>query len=265
MTRYSVGYDERTIRFFQERNAHTHARFLLDYLVAGMDLLDCGCGPGTITRGLAEIVTPGQVVGVDIDESQIAHAQHSAESFPPIDFRTDDLCSLSSDDESFDVVFVHGVLEHMSDPKTAISEIYRVLRSGGLAGSRHADFGGFLLEPAGEPLAKFPQLFIQLMKQNGGDPYFGRQQTGLFREAGFEILRVSASYDCWTSDAACTRRNAHFLSELCGDSEFSTQLVEYGLTDRRTLDHLKTSFLLWAEMSEAFAAEAWGEVVVRKP
>ncbi len=262
MNRYSVGYDEHTARFLAERTADTHARFLLDYLVPGMDLLDAGCGPGTITEGLAEIVAPGRVLGVDRAQSQIALAQRLTAGSLTIEFRTDDLCSLTADDESFDVVFVHGVLEHIADPEKAISEIHRVLRSGGLVGSRHTDLGGFLLEPT--PLGKFPQLFIQLMQRNGGDPYCGRRQPGLFREAGFEILKVSASYDCWTADADSTRRNAHFLSELCGDSEFSDQLVEYGLADRRVLDQLKSSFLMWGEMSEAFAAEAWGEIVARK-
>ena len=264
MNRYSVGYDERTARFFEERTADTHAQFLLEYLVPGMDLLDGGCGPGTITKGLAEIVAPGRVLGVDREQSQIALAQRLTAGSPTIEFRTDDLCSLTADDESFDVVFVHGVLEHIADPEKAISEIYRVLRSGGLVGARHADFGGFLLEPTPEPLGKFSQLFIELMQRNGGDPHCGRHQPGLFREAGFEVLKVSASYDCWTPDADATRRNAHFLSELCSESEFSDQLVEYGLADRCVLEQLKSAFLMWGEMPEAFAAEAWGEIVARK-
>ena len=37
MNRYSVGYDERTARFFEERTADTHAQFLLEYLVPGAD------------------------------------------------------------------------------------------------------------------------------------------------------------------------------------------------------------------------------------
>ncbi len=113
-------------------------------------------------------------------------------------------------------------------------------------------------------LGKFSQLFIQLMQRNGGDPYCGRRQPGLFHKAGFEIVKVSASYDCWTPDAESTRRNAHFLSELCGDSEFSAQLVEYRLADKQVLAQLKSSFLTWGEMPEAFAAEAWGELVARK-
>ncbi len=264
MNRYSVGYNERTARFFQERTADTHAQFLLKYLVPGMALLDGGCGPGTITKGLAEIVAPGRVVGIDREPSQIDLAQRLTDGLPTIEFKTDDLCSLTADDESFDVVFVHGVLEHIADPEQATSEIRRVLKSGGLVGARHADFGGFLLEPTLSHLGKFSQLFIQLMQRNGGDPYCGRRQPGLFRKAGFDIVKVSASYDCWTADAESTRRNAHFLSELCGDSKFSEQLVEYGLADERVLAQLKSSFLTWGEMPEAFAAEAWGEIVARK-
>ena len=264
MNRYSVGYDERTVRFLADRTAETHARFLLDYLAPGMDLLDGGCGPGTITKGLAAIVAPGRVVGVDRDQSQIALAQSLADSSSAIEFRTDDLCHLTADDESYDVVFVHGVLEHIADPERAIFEIRRVLKLGGLVGSRHADFGGFLLEPTPEPLGQFAPLFIELMQRNGGDPYFGRRQLGLFRAAGFEMLKVSASYDCWTPDADATRKNAHFLAELCGDSQFSEQLVEYGLADKRVLEQLQSSFRTWGERPEAFAAEAWGEIVAKK-
>lgn len=264
MNRYSVGYDERTVRFLADRTAETHAQFLLDYLAPGMDLLDGGCGPGTITKGLAAIVAPGRVVGVDRDQSQIALAQSLADSSSAIEFRTDDLCNLTAGDESYDVVFVHGVLEHIANPASAILEIRRVLKSGGLVGSRHADFGGFLLEPMPEPLGQFAPLFVELMKRNGGDPYFGRHQLGLFRAAGFEMLKVSASYDCWTQDADATRRNAHFLAELCGGSAFSEQLVEYGLADQRVLAQLQSSFRRWGEMPAAFAAEAWGELVAKK-
>lgn len=43
-----------------------------------MNVLDCGCGPGTITLGFAELVGAGQVVGTDIEDSQVALASESA-------------------------------------------------------------------------------------------------------------------------------------------------------------------------------------------
>ena len=48
------------------RLAVRDAEFLLPYLKPGLRLLDLGCGPGSITIGLAGIVAPGEVVGVDI-------------------------------------------------------------------------------------------------------------------------------------------------------------------------------------------------------
>ncbi len=44
-----------------------------------MSLLDCGCGPGVITVGLAKFVPPGEVHGVDLFAGQLADARVLAE------------------------------------------------------------------------------------------------------------------------------------------------------------------------------------------
>ena len=47
------------------------AAFLAPHLRAGMRLLDCGCGPGSITVNLARAVAPGEAIGIDLREDAL--------------------------------------------------------------------------------------------------------------------------------------------------------------------------------------------------
>ncbi len=57
------------------RTASQEAAFLLLHLQAGMHVLDAGCGPGSITVGLAAAVAPGEVIGIDVQPSQVEQAR----------------------------------------------------------------------------------------------------------------------------------------------------------------------------------------------
>ena len=75
---YTMGYGPAAVALMGARSAQTHAAFFLPYLKPGMTLLDCGCGPGTVTLGFAGIVAPGSAVGTDIEPSQMALATKTA-------------------------------------------------------------------------------------------------------------------------------------------------------------------------------------------
>jgi ubiquinone/menaquinone biosynthesis C-methylase UbiE len=260
---YSVGYDDATTDFFRARRAPTHAAFFLPHLRPGMRLLDGGCGPGSITCDLAAIVSPAEVVGIDIAPIQgdLATRQAAERSVPNARFQTADLSALPFPEQSFDAVFLHGVLEHLRNPVRALREVRRVLRRGGVLGTRHADFGGFLLEPAPAPLDQFAGLFEKLMLHNGAHPRAGRKQVRWLREAGLSRIEASASYDCWTRTPEETRKCATFLAGLVGDSSFSAKMLAAGIADRATLQAMSRGFLEWGANPDAFAAEAWGEAV----
>ena len=53
---------------FAERTAEDCATHLLPHLKPHYRILDVGCGPGSITVGLARYVPQGSVVGVDVNE-----------------------------------------------------------------------------------------------------------------------------------------------------------------------------------------------------
>ena len=56
---YTHGYEEWAREWMSQRSVADAAPFLLPHLRSGMRMLDCGCGPGSITIGLAAIADPG--------------------------------------------------------------------------------------------------------------------------------------------------------------------------------------------------------------
>jgi ubiquinone/menaquinone biosynthesis C-methylase UbiE len=76
---YSFGYGPSSIAVLDSRSAKTHAGFFLDALTSEMRILDVGCGPGSITVGIADTVKRGNVIGIDIESSQIEFAKQKAD------------------------------------------------------------------------------------------------------------------------------------------------------------------------------------------
>jgi len=159
------------LRSHRWRTAENSAAYLLPSLSPGQRLLDVGCGPGTITLDLAGRVAPGQTVGVDRDAGVVAEAQRLLESreVPGIEFMTADTYALGFDDESFDVVHAHQLLQHLTDPVAALVEMRRVLRPGDVLAVRDGDYGGFVWAPADPLLDRWMQLYHDVCRHNGAD------------------------------------------------------------------------------------------------
>ncbi len=97
------------------RTASKDAAFLLPHLRPGTTLLDCGCGHGTITTGLAEVVASGRVVGIDLDEKRIVAARkHAGErGVNDVDFQIANVYQLPFPDDFFDVAFESQILMYL--------------------------------------------------------------------------------------------------------------------------------------------------------
>ena len=68
---YTPGHSQNATDFMAKRSLQLHGEFFLPYLTPGVSVLDCGCGPGAITLGIAECIAPGAVMGVDFAASQV--------------------------------------------------------------------------------------------------------------------------------------------------------------------------------------------------
>ncbi|MBA2645496.1 MAG: class I SAM-dependent methyltransferase [Pyrinomonadaceae bacterium] len=95
-------------------------------------VLEIGCGLGT---DAAQFARAGAIyTGVDLTDAaiELARRRFELENLPG-EFRVADAENLDFADESFDVVYSHGVLHHTPDTAHAVREVHRVLRPGGRA------------------------------------------------------------------------------------------------------------------------------------
>ena len=98
----------------------------------GLHVLEIGCGLGTDG---AQFAKAGAIyTGVDLTEAAVDLARRRFE-FSGLQgtFRTADAEKLDFEDDTFDLVYSHGVLHHTPDTAGAVREVYRVLKPGGRA------------------------------------------------------------------------------------------------------------------------------------
>ena len=75
---YLHGHHDSVLRSHRWRTAENSAGYLLARLTPGANVLDVGCGPGTITADLAARVPDGQVTGIDAAADVLAEARQEA-------------------------------------------------------------------------------------------------------------------------------------------------------------------------------------------
>jgi SAM-dependent methyltransferase len=99
---------------------------------AGKRVLEVGCGAGT---DLVRFARGGAAVaGVDLSSSAIALARSNFEQQGlAADLREADGERLPFPDDSFDLVYAHGVVQYTANPRALVAECRRVLTPGGQA------------------------------------------------------------------------------------------------------------------------------------
>lgn len=206
--------------FLSARTLESHAGFLFPLLDRGLEVLDAGCGPGTITQGIAQAVMPGRVIGLDRDPIQIARASRLAEGLEMMNARfvAGGVYDLPFERDSFDLVFAHALFEHLSDPTSALAELRRVMRPGALIALCSLDWDDFrMLEPTPEAEAAIAS-YRALQERNGGDTSAGGRLPEWLHEAGFGILRNGQRFE----DCESTMRIAtHIALQLDADGQTS--------------------------------------------
>ena len=185
---YTHGHHESVLRSHRWRTAENSAGYLLPLLQPGMRVLDIGCGPGTITMGLAELVgAGGRVTALERTEEALDLARDEAarRGGANVDFVVGNVTALDLPDGSFDVVHTHQVLQHVDDPVQALREMHRVCRAGGIVAARESDFGAFTWFPEVRELDRWLDVYRRVTRSNHGEPDAGRRLLPGRRRPGF--------------------------------------------------------------------------------
>jgi SAM-dependent methyltransferase len=177
------------------RTARDRAAFVFPFLRNVTRLLDVGCGPGSITLGLARSIDPeGHVVGVDKQPSQIHIAKRAAVTAGITNaiFQVANADELPFETASFDVVFAHALFEHLPAPASVLAEMARVLRPEGTLAICSSDWSGARIEPDSADVRCALQGHYALRRRAGGDPFAAARLPEWVSAAGFSIVHCGA-------------------------------------------------------------------------
>lgn len=241
--RYVHGYEEWTREWMAQRTATRDLAFLLPHLSPGMSIIDCGCGPGSITVGLAEIVAPGQVIGLDIEPRQLEAAQRLAteRATPNVRFEPGSVYELPFPDATFDVAVAHFVLEHVSDPLRALREIRRVLRPGGLAAIKDPYYPAFTFRPQTTELRGFGELAEKVRKHHGASDTYAVDLRAYLLEAGFERTEAQGGLENIAGNEEAARVLPMILQNQVRERAFRDTVLEQGWATEAELDAISAA------------------------
>jgi ubiquinone/menaquinone biosynthesis C-methylase UbiE len=261
---YTHGHHESVLRSHVWRTAENSAAYLLPHLRVGLSLLDVGCGPGTITADLAELVAPGRVVGLDREETPLAQArtETSDRGLTNASYVVGDVYALDFPDDTFDVVHAHQVLQHLVDPVAALTEMARVAKPGGLVAVRDGDYASMTWHPASAGLTRWLEVYRAVAHGNGAEPDAGRHLLAWAHRAGLADVTPSASAWCYA-----TPEDRAWWSGLWADritqSALADQAVAAGLADRAELERLSAAWRAWGDEPDGWFALLHGELLLR--
>jgi len=156
---------------------------------AGQRILEVGCGTGDDARQIAELISPGgSLVAIDKSEALISEARSRTRGKDDlIDFVVGDATALDLESATFDACRIERTLIHIPEPTVAMSEMVRVLHSGGKLVAYEPDLETYVIDSSYRELTHRLLTFWYGQLQCG---WVARHLPALFKESGLANINV---------------------------------------------------------------------------
>lgn len=159
----------------------------------GRQVLEVGCGGGTLLAAAAERVGPtGRVVGIDRDPAVLAAARQRTAAYPWVEVVEGDANDLRAAGERFDVVHCRLVLMHQFDADGFLAAMVACARPGGRVGAQEYDVAPVSVWPPMSDLDDAMPAAYAYYDSTGIDVHAGGKLPDRFHRAGLQDLRIEA-------------------------------------------------------------------------
>jgi ubiquinone/menaquinone biosynthesis C-methylase UbiE len=156
----------------------------------GEDVLDLGCGPGHITKKIAQI-TEGNVMGIDVSEGMIEQAVSSSLEFKNLTYSVMDAQNFELP-VNFDAIVCNSTFQWFQKPEQALTCCFNALKQGGRIGVQAPATQMYCpnFVAAVEKIRTHPD--TQEIFKHFKNPWFflesKEEYEHLFRSCGFDII-----------------------------------------------------------------------------
>lgn len=240
--------------------------YILPYIEPTHHILDIGCGPGSISVDFARHVPQGHVTGVEYVSSPLeqARALASSEGITNITFQTGDIHALPFGDNSFDIVHVHQVLQHIADPVQALREMRRVAKcDGGIVAARES--AEYVWYPENEGVRAWWALTEKLSERKGCTACCGRRIHVWAKEAGFKDEEIKTGAGAWCFSSPEERAYwGGSMEDRARDSGLARMAVDAGLASKEDLEGMARGWRQFVEDDNGWFSVLHGEIICRK-
>lgn len=202
-------------------------------------ILDVGCGTGVLETELSE-VSSAHSFGIEI---VFESAMFSHTYAPKSIYTVGDGLSLPYQIASFDVTLCHFLLLWIDHAQAAINEMVRVTKPNGyVMALAEPDYGGRIDFPP--ELSQIGSWQTEALKEQGANPFIGRQLRSIFSKAGLVDIEVGILGAQWGQDISDQDIELEWqvlLSDLINNQEFMLQaddIKSLEISSRRALQRI---------------------------
>jgi ubiquinone/menaquinone biosynthesis C-methylase UbiE len=158
----------------------------------GMTAVDVGCGIGTVTRQMGDIVgSSGRVNGVDAAEEQIEVARRESRSYERIGYTVATAYDTRLPKAAYDFAYARFVLCHLERPLDALIEMLSLLKPGGRLLCEDIEASSLASVPPTDPYLATARKSVEFGQRRGVDMDLGAKLPGVFQQLGLSDVHVT--------------------------------------------------------------------------